>query len=230
MGIAERRKREKAARRREIISCARDIILRQGVERVTMEEIAQKAELSKATLYLYFSNKESIFNEICEESAQRFLEYMGQLSQTGIEAIRYLWQGYIKLFGDGDKMLVVFQIRNFLSNWLPTEPRQKGKAKSPYIGAILETIHAIIEQCKIDGLFDPNLNSTKAVHLILLLFSSIVKNTAKLPPEARNSPAMIHEMTSVFQIMIRGFAREGIEHSRLNITWDATNANAHYSS
>jgi len=220
MGIAERREREKAARRREIVSCAMDIIMLQGVERVSMEDIAQRAELSKATLYLYFSNKEAIFNEICEESARGFLEYMGRLSQTGgsgIEAIRYLWQGYVKLFGDGDKMLVVFQIRNFLSKWLPTEPRHQGKAKSPYVGAILEAIHAMIEQCKTEGLFDPNLNSAKAVHLILLLFSTIIRNTAKLPPEARNSPAMINEMTSTFQIIIRGFAREGIEHSRLDI-------------
>ncbi|MCL2600307.1 MAG: TetR/AcrR family transcriptional regulator, partial [Treponema sp.] len=107
MGIAERREREKAARRKNILSCTRELIMSQGVDRVSMEDIAHKAELSKATLYLYFPSKEAIFNEICEDSARGFLEYLGQLSCagsgiTGIEAIRYLWQGYVKQFGDSD--------------------------------------------------------------------------------------------------------------------------------
>jgi len=224
MGIAERREREKAARRREILDSTKELIMLRGVERVSMEDIAQKAELSKATLYLHFRSKEAIFNDICEESAQGFLEYLGRLSQadgagiTGIEAIRYLWQGYMSLFGDSDEMLVVFQVRNFLASWLPTDPQQKWEIKSPRIGAILAAIRTMIEQCKAEGVFASDLNSSKAVRMMLLLFSSIVQNTAKLPPEARNSPDMIREMTNTFQIVVRGFAREGIEHSRLDIT------------
>ncbi|MCL2192845.1 MAG: TetR/AcrR family transcriptional regulator [Treponema sp.] len=217
MGIAERKEREKAARRRNILACTKELIMLQGVERVSMEDIAQKAELSKATLYLYFANKEAIFNEICEESARGFLEYLGRLSPdgTGIAAIRYLWRGYVSLFGDSDEMLIVFQVRSFLASWLPPDPQQ---IKSPHIGAIITAIHTMIEQCKAEGIFAADLNSAKAVRMMLLLFSTIVQNTARLPPEARNSPAMIREMTNTFQIIIRGFAREGIEHSRLDIT------------
>jgi len=226
MGIAERREREKAARRRGILSCAKELIVLQGVERVSMEDIAHRAELSKATLYLYFPSKEAIFNEICEESARGFLEYLERLPRadnagdgiTGIEAIRYLWQGYVRLFGDGDEILVVFQVRNFLASWLPVDPQQNWEIKSPHIGAILAAIHAMIEQCKAEGVFASSLNSSKAVRMMLLLFSTIVQNTAKLPPETRNSPAMIREMTNTFQIIIRGFAKEGVEHSKLDIT------------
>jgi len=225
MGIAERREREKAARRRGILDCTKELIMLQGVERVSMEDIAQKAELSKATLYLHFPSKEAIFNEICEESARGFLEYLERLSQadntgagiTGIKAIRYLWQGYISLFGNGDEMLIAFQVRNFLASWLPIDPQQKWEIKSPHIGAILAAIRTMIEQCKAEGLFADDLNSSKAVRIILLLFSSIVQNNAKLPPEAKNSPNMVREMTNTFQIIVRGFAREGIEHSRLDI-------------
>jgi len=220
MGIAERREREKAARRNGILVCAKELIVQRGVERVSMEDIAQRAELSKATLYLHFPNKEAIFNEICEESARGFCEYLGRLSLadhgiTGIAAIRYLWRGYVNLFGDSDEMIIVFRIRSFLASWLPPDP---GQIKSPHIGAILTAIHTIIEQCKAEGVFAPDLNSARAVRMMLLLFSTIVQNTANLPPEARNSPTMIREMTNTFQIIIRGFAREGIEHSMLDIT------------
>jgi len=58
MGISERREREKTERRKAILDCARSLILSQGVQRVSMEDIARKAELSKATVYLYFSSKE----------------------------------------------------------------------------------------------------------------------------------------------------------------------------
>ena len=220
MGISERREREKGERRRAILDCARELILLQGVERVSMEEIAHRAELSKATLYMYFSGKEAILNEICEESARGFLDYLElslQKGLTGIEALKYLWRGYVKLFGNGDEMIVIFQVRNFLDTWLPTGP-QKEEIKSPHVNAIVEIICGMIEQCKAEGVFDPKLDSAEAVRLFLLMFSTLMGNIAHLPIEARNSPVLLDEMTNTFQIIVRGLAKEGIEHSRLNIT------------
>jgi len=115
-------------------------------------------------------------------------------------------------------MLLVFQIRSFPASWLPANPRSDGEIKSPHIGAILAEIRTMVDQCKTEGLFAPGLDSAQTVRLILLLFSTVVQNTAKLPPESRDSPAMIREMTATFQIVIRGCAREGVEHSRLDIT------------
>jgi len=218
MGIAERRAREKSERRGAILNCTRELILLQGVEHVNMEDIAQKAELSKATLYLYFSGKEAIFNEICEESARGFLEHLKRPMQEGLggmESLRYLWRGYVKQFGNGDEMIVVFQVRNFLDTWLPSSPH-KGEIKSPHVGAIIKIIYGMIEQCKAEGIFDPKLDSADAVRLIFSM-STIIGNVAGLPASARNSPAMLGEMTNAFQIIIRGLAREGIEHSRLDI-------------
>jgi len=220
MGIAERREREKGERRRAILDCARELILLQGVERVSMEEIAHKAELSKATLYLYFSGKEAIFNEICEESARGFLDHLERSLReglTGIEALKYLWRGYAKLFGNIDEMIVIFQVRNFLDTWLPVGPH-KEEIKSPHVNAIIKIICGMIEQCKVEGVFDPKLDSAEAVRLILLMFSTMMGNIAHLPTEARNSPALLDEMTNTFQIIIRGLAKEGVEHSRLDIT------------
>jgi len=219
MGISERREREKGERRRAILNCARELILSRGVERVNMEDIAQKAELSKATLYLYFPGKEAIFNEICEEAAHGFLEYMERGTRdglTGMKALRYLWRGYERLFGNGEEMLVIFQVRNYLDTWLPTSPHKK-EIKSPHVNGIVRIMHAVMEQCKAEGVFDPALDSGAAVRLILMMFSTIIGNVAYLPPEKRNPSAMLGEMSNTFQIIVRGMAREGVEHSRLDI-------------
>jgi len=226
MGSSERREREKQARRRSILDCTKALIAARGVERVSMEDIAGGTELSKATLYLYFPTKEAIFNEICEESARGFLEYLGRASVpsddgsarglTGMDAIRRLWSGYVRMFGESDEIIVVFRIRNYLASWLPADPRQT-EIKSPYIDSILTAMRAMLEQCKAEGVFDPALNCDDAVRMLLAMFSDIVRNSAKLPPDAGSPPEMIREMTDTFRLVIRGFAREGVEHSLVDI-------------
>ncbi len=60
MGIAERKEREKLQRRNDIIDAAEKVLFSRGFESATMDEIAEMAELSKGTLYLYFKSKEDL--------------------------------------------------------------------------------------------------------------------------------------------------------------------------
>jgi AcrR family transcriptional regulator len=219
MGISERREREKIERRKTILNCAKELIVAQGVERVSMDDIARKAELSKATVYLYFSGKEILFNEICEDSARVFLEHLQpflQTCSTGLEAMKCFWRGYVELFGNSDEMIIIFKVQNHLNSWLPILSTEE-QSKSPAIDAILEAMKAIINRCKAEGVFDPALDSDMATRLLLSIFSIIVEKAARIPSAERKSPAIIEEMTGVFQIIIRGFAKEGIDHSCLDI-------------
>ncbi len=67
MGIYERKQREKAQRKIEIINAARKIFSNKGFNSSTMEEIALEAELSPGTLYLYFKNKEELHTSLSIE-------------------------------------------------------------------------------------------------------------------------------------------------------------------
>ena len=220
MGINERREREKSERRSTILNCAKELILLQGVERVSMEDIAARAELSKATLYLYFPGKEIIFNEICEESARDFLEHFKPIlesGRTGLDALKSFWHGYAELFGNSDKMILVFRVRNFLNPGRPFVSLEE-YGKSPYVDAILETLKAIIDQCKNEGIFDPKLDSEMATRLLLTMFSNAVDNAARIPPEIRKTPALIEELAKTFQVIVYGFAREGLDRSCIVIS------------
>jgi len=219
MGISERREREKIERRKTILECARELILSQGVERVSMEDIARKAELSKATVYLYFSSKDVLFNEICEEAARVFLGYFKSFmgaGVTGMAALKCFWRGYEELFGNSEEMIIIFKVRNFMSPGLPLVSLEE-QSKSSHVDAVLEAMKVIIDQCKDEGIFDPALDSAMATRLLLSMFSIIVENASRIPPEARKSPIIMEEMKNAFQIIIRGFAKEGIDRSRLNI-------------
>jgi AcrR family transcriptional regulator len=61
MGIQERKAREKRARQELILNAAQKVFLAKGFEQTTIEDIAEQAELSKGTLYLYFKSKEDLY-------------------------------------------------------------------------------------------------------------------------------------------------------------------------
>jgi TetR/AcrR family transcriptional regulator len=67
MGIEERKEREKAARHEAIVASARELFFDKGFNATTMDEIAQRAELSKGALYLYFPSKEVLYATILNE-------------------------------------------------------------------------------------------------------------------------------------------------------------------
>lgn len=64
MGIPERRQREKEQRRSQIMNAAQKVFSSKGYSAATMDEIAQEAELSRGTLYLYFRGKDEVHREI----------------------------------------------------------------------------------------------------------------------------------------------------------------------
>lgn len=61
MSIADRKEREKEQRRNDIINAAEKLFFSRGYDNVSMNDIANEVELNKATLYLYFKNKDSLF-------------------------------------------------------------------------------------------------------------------------------------------------------------------------
>jgi len=64
MGISDRRQREKEQRKTVIIDAAERLFFSRSYEDVSMDEIAREVELNKATIYLYFKNKETLFATI----------------------------------------------------------------------------------------------------------------------------------------------------------------------
>ena len=101
MGIAERREREKEKRRNDIIDAAERVFFSKGHEDATMDDVAEEAELSKGTLYLYFKNKEDLYlaihlrgNKILHELFKNAVE--GE--SNGLEKTRAIGRAYESFF------------------------------------------------------------------------------------------------------------------------------------
>lgn len=63
-----RRERERMARRHTMLEAARVVIAEKGLKRATLDEIAQRAEFGKGTLYNYFPNgKDEMLFAILDE-------------------------------------------------------------------------------------------------------------------------------------------------------------------
>lgn len=79
-----RRKKELTDFHRDsIIKITEALFEKNGVENTTMNDIAREAEYSKATLYVYFKNKEEIVNCIIFNSMKMLYDRMQTATQTG---------------------------------------------------------------------------------------------------------------------------------------------------
>lgn len=76
LSTAERRAREKAQRRREILDAARQEFFERGFHQPTVDDVATRAEVSKGTIYLYFESKEEILAHLLLEGLDLLLVQM----------------------------------------------------------------------------------------------------------------------------------------------------------
>jgi AcrR family transcriptional regulator len=93
MGVAERRAREKEAVRSKILEAAGQLFIEEGVENVSIRKIAERAEYSPATLYLYFRDKDELLASLCTTTFQELTTRMEELRDRGLTAIDELRQG-----------------------------------------------------------------------------------------------------------------------------------------
>jgi AcrR family transcriptional regulator len=70
------------AKRRQILEGARAVFLAQGFDAASMGEIARAAGVSKGTLYVYFENKEQLFEAIVHQQCQAQAEGLFNLDPT----------------------------------------------------------------------------------------------------------------------------------------------------
>ncbi len=99
MSTAERRARERAQRRQEILNAARQVFFERGFHHPTMDDVAAGAEVSKGTIYLYFESKEEILALLLLEGLDLLLDEMetanGLATGSPEDALHALARAYL---------------------------------------------------------------------------------------------------------------------------------------
>jgi AcrR family transcriptional regulator len=93
MGTVERRQRQKAQLRRDILAAARQMFAEDGYEQVTMRKLASRIEYSPTAIYLHFKDKQAVLEAVCEETFASLAERLGKLEARRLPPIDYLRAG-----------------------------------------------------------------------------------------------------------------------------------------
>ncbi len=83
MTTRARREREKRERRRSILEAARELFNESGFHHATVESVAERAEVSKGTVYLYFVSKEALLAHLLLEGLDSLV---GELASACAQA------------------------------------------------------------------------------------------------------------------------------------------------
>ncbi len=116
-----RRERKKQETRRRIYSAAFALFLEKGFDQTTVEEIADRADVAKGTVFNYFPQKTSFLAAIFEHWVNRITDEMGPLEQ---------WRGTTR-----SKFEELF---DFLANLSAENPELFRKAFFEHLRAIPE--------------------------------------------------------------------------------------------
>ncbi|MFN1835815.1 TetR/AcrR family transcriptional regulator [Balneola sp. MJW-20] len=99
MGVSERKERERELKKQTMLEAAEELILEKGLGQLNMDEVAEKAEVSKGSLYLYFHNKTDLVLGICNKATSMLHgEFNKVLSKevSGFEMVYMIGATFIK--------------------------------------------------------------------------------------------------------------------------------------
>lgn len=74
--MGRRKKEPRSVHRENIVSAASALFMERGIAATSMDDIAKAAGYSKATLYVYFENKEEIVGILVLNSMQKLYDYI----------------------------------------------------------------------------------------------------------------------------------------------------------
>ena len=100
MGVQERREREREARKDAVLDAAREILLEKGFRGTTTKASAARCELSEATLFFYFNNKDEILASLLFESIGFWGEGLDKIARSSIDSekkLNQIWRFHEKV-------------------------------------------------------------------------------------------------------------------------------------
>jgi AcrR family transcriptional regulator len=79
MGTHDRRARAKQLLRQQILDAARDLLVRDGYDRLSMRRVAERIDYSPTAIYLHFKDKQELVFSVCDETFARLVRELETL-------------------------------------------------------------------------------------------------------------------------------------------------------
>ena len=138
--LSKRQIEQREQRKQSILDGALQVFNKYGIEKTTMDEIANSSGFGKATLYYYFSSKDEVFIAIMEDGWKKIWE---EIEYKIIEDVkpRKKFMGIIKRMAklvNNNKTLYGFLFT--APNYIHGESKQSWKTYQERLYAILKSI------------------------------------------------------------------------------------------
>mgnify|MGYP001549889121 CR=1 FL=1 len=221
MGISERRDREKKDRQYQILAATQELILEEGVESLSMQMIADRVEISKATLYLSFLNKEAILREILEAVLCDFVESVNKSidsSMDGLAAINTLWTIHLKMFSRSENLLVIAGIVQYVYPGLLPDMSGVDSEEHRSLFLLRNLITDLVKRGVQDGSLMADVDPVNVADILIAIESSMLDQVARQPRRLRNTSRVFVILHDTFEILLRGIAADGVDHQLTRLT------------
>ncbi len=177
MGILERKEREKEQRRDDIISAAQKIFFEKGLPSATMDEIAESAELSKGTLYLYYKSKEDLYLAVAMRGSdimyQMFVDATPSEKST-LQRITDLGDAYYEFFKQHRDFFRMYQFFENPQFHKQVSPEMFGSCKLNN-QRIWGVVVGLVQQGIDEGVLDADLDPSQAAIILWSIGNSMMR-------------------------------------------------------
>lgn len=214
MGITERKEREKQQRRNDIIDAAERVFFKKGIDNATMDQVAEEAELSKGTLYLYFKSKEELHFAINMRAADIMFESFSkaiQKEKNGLENIAAIGRAYIELMRkhpDYFEAVMHFQLKD-VEGLLAESPLIRDHVNRNPLSLLVQ----VVEEGKNDGSIRTDARADVVSHALWAMSTGLLQHlsSGKLKMQKHEGGSEIDPdqyLETFFQIVRKGISNE----------------------
>lgn len=156
MTIVDRKERDKQIRRNDILEAAERVFAARGYHNANVSEIAKEAQYATGTVYLYFKDKEDIYQALIEKGLEDFLFYVREKTQDltdPVEKLRCFLAEKFRFFQAHRDFFKLYIVEgNSFQSAFSGEKRKECLAKHMQI---VEISSAIMREGQQAGVFKP---------------------------------------------------------------------------
>lgn len=166
----ERKKRMEEFIRKDILESAITVLMEQGIERFTMDRVAESVGIAKGTVYLYYANKQSLLNAVLDYAYLPLQEKLGRIIRAEAELLWKLEECIIACLRHTEKNVSLLkQLRTVLFATMD----QRISDKTSWYWTISGMLGKALEEAAASGRIRP-VNYVKVSALFLDSMSSLM--------------------------------------------------------
>ncbi|MGG2080735.1 TetR family transcriptional regulator [Lysinibacillus pakistanensis] len=175
--VSEEYKKE---RERELIEAAKKVFIEKGFVHASMQDIMDKAGISRGALYSYFNNINHVFIEVLKYDDEKDIQYFVPSEEGPLWPQLKKWIEEQQIYIEAIDQTLVYAKAEFFLSYKFTH----NKGNFPYISERYHRINEVIEEVLNEGMrkgeFSPQQSTHSIARYILSFINGLMLDTFQL--------------------------------------------------